>query len=93
MPIIDGRIVSTAMTSGPERSLQAAAKKYGEPFWKAYTRAMSVDYADPVMRQIFNDMMRDDDPGEFLMGVFGEPLDAQDAIDKALKTLPVQGNA
>lgn len=93
MPIVDGVILATSQKSGAERSFQAAAKKYGQAFWKAYARAHCVDYTDPQMRRIFHDMMRDDDPGEFLMNVFGEPLDADDVLAKALSEMPSAGSA
>ncbi len=93
MPIVDGRILSTSMQSGAERSLQAAARKYGQAFWKAYERAHCVDFADPMMRKIVADIMCSDDPGEFLVSIFGEPLNADDILAKALADLPAAGEA
>jgi len=90
MPIIDGIILGRGTMEGAERSLQAAARKHGEAFRRAYARAMALDLEnDHFARKIITDMMRDQDPGRFLMEVFGDdrmasmPFDAD--VAKAMK--------
>ena len=73
MPILDGVIIGRGTMEGAERSLQAAARKHGPAFWRAFERAFSMDFdTDPVARKIIVDMMRSDDAGQFLMEVFGD---------------------
>ncbi len=81
MPItMDGVILGKGVMEGAERSLQAAMQKHGVAARRAYMRAMSLDLEnDAFARKIICDMMRDDDPGKFLMEVFG---------DERLDTMP-----
>lgn len=85
MPItMDGVILGRGTMEGAERSLQHAMRVHGQKAVRAYERAMSLDLEnDPFARKIICDMMQAEDPGQFMMEVFGDerpagmPFDAE----------------
>jgi hypothetical protein len=93
MPILNGHVLGRGMMEGAERALQAAARRYGQAFWNAYSRAMSLDMTDPVNRKIISDMMRSDDAGKFLMEVFADEVPGDMPHDAELAAALRKGTA
>ena len=95
MPItMDGVSLGRGTMEGAERSLQAAARKHGPAFEAAYRRAMALDLEnDAFARKIITDMMRDEDPGRFLMEVFGDERSASMPFDEDVYRAMKNGKA
>lgn len=86
MPItMDGVILGRGTMEGAERSLQHAMRTHGPKAVRAYERAMSLDLEnDAFARKIICDMMQSDDPGKFMMEVFGDERPADMPFDLEL---------
>lgn len=95
MPItMDGVILGRGTMEGAERSLQFAARKHGPAFERAYRRAMALDLEnDAFARKIICDMMKAEDPGQFLMEVFGDERPEGMPFDAELQQYLTRGSA